>query len=260
MRYAISIPPGGPAADLVACAQAAERAGWDGFFVWDHLYVTDGMSLHDPWVLLGAVAAVTDRIRLGAMVTPLARRRPWKLAKEIITLDHLSAGRVVVGAGLGLPDSEFTAFGEPADPRVRGDVLDEALVVLDGFLRGDEVVHDGPVFHVHARLTPASVQRPRPPIWVAATWPHRRPLRRAARYDGVFALGPGAVGGLTPEQVAEVRQMLGPTVDIALPLDAPDRVGELAAAGVTWLVDGPPEPGDDWLPRLVRRISEGPPG
>jgi alkanesulfonate monooxygenase SsuD/methylene tetrahydromethanopterin reductase-like flavin-dependent oxidoreductase (luciferase family) len=259
MRYAISIPPGGPPADLVACAVAAETAGWDAFFVWDHIYVADGMALHDPWVLLGAVAAVTERIMLGAMVTPLARRRPWKVAKEVITLDHLSGGRVIVGAGLGLPDSEFTAFGETADARARGDVLDEALELLDRFLRGEEVVHDGPAFSVRARLSPTAVQRPRPPIWVAATWPHRRPLRRAARYDGVFALGPGASGGLTLDQLREVRALLGPTADIAVPHDSPAAPAELADAGATWFIAGPPEPADDWLARLMRRIEQGPP-
>ena len=260
MHYAVSIPPGGPPADLVACARATERSGWDAFFVWDHVYIADGWSLHDPWVLLGAVATATERVRLGAMVTPLARRRPWKLAKEIITLDHLSSGRVIAGVGLGIPEAEFTAFGEPADPRARGDALDEGLELLDGFLRGDEVVHQGPLFSVRARLTPASVQRPRPPIWVAATWPHRRPLHRAARYDGVFALGAGASGGLTPEQVAEVRQLLGPTADIAVPHDSPAPADELADAGATWFVVSPPAPGDDWLASFTRRVERGPAG
>ncbi|MFC6015838.1 LLM class flavin-dependent oxidoreductase [Plantactinospora solaniradicis] len=260
MRYAISIPPAGPPADLVACAVAAEHAGWDAFFLWDHVYGSDGMPLHDPWVLLGAIGAATDRVRLGAMVTPLARRRPWKVAKEVITLDQLTGGRVVVGVGLGIPDSDFTAFGESADPRTRAATLDEALVVLDGLLRGAEVDHAGPRFQVRARLTPGSVQRPRPPIWVAATWPHRRPLARAARYDGVFALGRDAVGGLTPDQVAEVRAILGPDRDIVLPYDPAVPIDEHAAAGVTWSVIGPDEPSGDWLAALRRRIEAGPPG
>jgi alkanesulfonate monooxygenase SsuD/methylene tetrahydromethanopterin reductase-like flavin-dependent oxidoreductase (luciferase family) len=259
MRYAISTPPGGAPADLIACAREAEAAGWDAFFLWDHIYIADGMPLHDPWVLLGAIAAATDRIRLGTMVTPVARRRPWKLAKEIITLDQLSGGRVVVGVGLGTPDAEFTAFGEPADPRRRGQALDEGLALLDGFLRGEEVVHDGQIFQVRARLTPAAVQRPRPPIWVAATWPHRRPLRRAARYDGVFALGAGAVGGLTVDQVREVRGVVGDGIDIVLPYGPGTPVDELAAAGVSWLIDGPPDPSGDWLGRLRARVAAGPP-
>ncbi len=259
MRYAISTPPAGACADLIACAVAAERAGWDAFFLWDHIYIADGFDLHDPWVLLGAVAGATGRIRIGTMITPLPRRRPWKLAKEIITLDHLSGGRVIVGVGLGTPDSEFTAFGEPADPRGRGRALDEGLTLLDGFLRGYEVRHEGEVFHVDARLCPGPVQRPRPPIWVAATWPHRRPLRRAARYDGVFALGRDATGGLTPEQVAEVRSIVGTGVQIVLPHDPSVPVDEYASAGVGWLVSGPESPEGDWLGRLRARVAEGPP-
>lgn len=217
------------------------------------------MALHDPWVLLGAVAGATERIRLGAMVTPLARRRPWKVAKEVTTLDQLSAGRVVVGVGLGTPDTEFTAFGEPADQRTRAALLDEGLALLDGFLRGEVVDHEGPHFQVRARLTPGCVQRPRPPIWVAATWPHRRPLARAARYDGVFALGRDAVGGLTPAQVREVRATIGPDRDIVLPYDPEVPIDEYAEAGVTWLIIGPDDPAGDWLARIRDRVAAGPP-
>jgi alkanesulfonate monooxygenase SsuD/methylene tetrahydromethanopterin reductase-like flavin-dependent oxidoreductase (luciferase family) len=259
MKYAISIPPAGDPADLIACVQAAEEAGWDGFFFWDHIYPGDGFSLHDPWVLLGAAATATSRIRLGAMVTPLARRRPWKVAKEIATLDQLSAGRVVVGVGLGTPDTEFTAFGESADPRHRAAVLDEALALLDGFLRGEVVDHEGPHFQVRARLTPGCVQTPRPPIWVAATWPHRRPLARAARYEGVFALGRDAIGGLTPDQVREVRAVIGPDRDIVVPHDPEVPTAEYAEAGVTWLIVGPDDPDGDWLGRLRHNLKPGPP-
>ncbi|MEN3609638.1 LLM class flavin-dependent oxidoreductase [Plantactinospora sp. ZYX-F-223] len=258
MRYAISLPPAGSPADLIDAAVAADRTGWHGFFLWDHLGA-DGTPMHDPWVLLGAIGAATERVRIGAMVTPLARRRPWKVAKEVITLDQLSAGRAVVGVGLGVPETDFTGFGESADPRARAAALDEALVVLDGLLRGGEVAHDGPLFRVRARLGPDTVQRPRPPIWVAATWPHRRPLDRAARYDGVFALGPDAVGGLTPAQVVEVRAVLGPDRDIVVPHDPAVPVEEYAAAGVTWLVVGPESPDGDWLARLRRQIETGPP-
>ena len=251
MRWAVSLPPAGSPADLIACAREAEQAGWDGFFVWDHLT----FSMHDPWVLLGAVAATTTRIRLGVMVTPLARRRPWKAAKEAVTLDHVSAGRAILGVGLGMPAAEFTAFGEPPPT---GAALDEALTVFDSLVRGQHVAHRGDLFTVDAQLAPGPVQRPRPPIWVATTWPHRRPLARAARYDGVFALGPKAVGGLTPSQVASVRQVIGPGKDIVLPHDPAVPSAEYADAGVTWLIVGPSGP-DDWLPALRRQLAAGPP-
>src|SRR5688500_9701630 len=127
MRYAISTPNVGDAEWLVDLGVAAERAGWDAFFLWDHVHLIRTMALDvfDPWVVLGAVARETERVRLGTMVTPVPRRRPWKLAKEITTLDHLSGGRAVIGVGLGEPaDDEFGSFGEPTDPRERGELLD----------------------------------------------------------------------------------------------------------------------------------------
>lgn len=138
MKYAVSVPPFGDSSALVGLAAETELAGWDGFFVWDHLHWTRQAAVEvlDAWVLLGAVATATRRLRIGVLVTPLARRRPWKLAKEIVTLDHLSGGRVVVGAGLGAPvTDDFAAFGEETDPRIRAQRLDEGLALLDRFLR-----------------------------------------------------------------------------------------------------------------------------
>ena len=169
MRFGLSIPPFTDVATLVTMARDAETAGWDGVFLWDHLQwerITD-LDIHDPWVLLGALASQTSRVRLGTMVTPLSRRRPWVVAKHLTTLDHLSGGRAVLGVGLGAPaDAEFAAFGDEAGDRARAALLDEGLDLLDGLLRG-RVQHEGPQFHVEARLRPGPVQDPRPPIWVA---------------------------------------------------------------------------------------------
>jgi alkanesulfonate monooxygenase SsuD/methylene tetrahydromethanopterin reductase-like flavin-dependent oxidoreductase (luciferase family) len=143
MRFGVSVPNAGDATQLVNLAVTAEEAGWDGFFLWDHLQL-DALRrppMHDPWVLLGAIAARTSRVRLGTMITPIPRRRPWKLAKEIITLDHLSAGRVIVGVGLGVPaEAEYGAFGEPTGTRLRAAMLDEALPILDSFLCGEPLI------------------------------------------------------------------------------------------------------------------------
>jgi alkanesulfonate monooxygenase SsuD/methylene tetrahydromethanopterin reductase-like flavin-dependent oxidoreductase (luciferase family) len=160
------MPNAGDPRDLVELAIVAESTAWDGFFLWDHLQLDAASrpAMLDPWVVLGAIAARTTRIRIGAMVTPLARRRPWKLAKEITTLDHLSHGRVIVGVGLGVPpDIEYGAFGEPVEARVHAAMLDEGLPLLDSFLRGDPVDHDGEHYQVHAHLSPAAFQRPRRP-------------------------------------------------------------------------------------------------
>src|SRR5947208_17025602 len=98
MKFGVSMPNAGDPAVLVDLAVEVERAGWDGYFLWDHVQMRPSLPLtHDPWVLLGAMAVRTERIRLGTMVTPVPRRRPWKLAKEIATVDHLSGGRMILG-------------------------------------------------------------------------------------------------------------------------------------------------------------------
>jgi alkanesulfonate monooxygenase SsuD/methylene tetrahydromethanopterin reductase-like flavin-dependent oxidoreductase (luciferase family) len=202
MRTAVNLPPFTDPASLVAMAVEAEQAGWDGVFLWDHMVLSPAMRLdvHDPWVLLGAMAARTERVRLGTLVTPLARRRPWVVARHVITLDHLSGGRAVLGVGLGEPgDADFAAFGDPGGRTDRAEVLDEALPLLDGLWRGP-VEHRGRHFTVETDLLPRPVQRPRPPVWVAAVAPHRRSLARAQRWDGVAPLGPDA-GPITPEQL-----------------------------------------------------------
>ena len=169
---------------LAELAASAEAHGWDGFFVWDHVrYRAPVRAIADPWVALAAVAAATDRIRLGPLVTPIARRRVQKLARETVTLDHLSRGRLVLGVGLGSDRyGELAPFGEVVDPRERARLLDEGLERLASYWGGE--------------FEPAPVQAPRIPVWVAARWPNRRPLRRAAHWDGLFPIelpGPEAL-------------------------------------------------------------------
>jgi alkanesulfonate monooxygenase SsuD/methylene tetrahydromethanopterin reductase-like flavin-dependent oxidoreductase (luciferase family) len=177
---------------LVALAQAAEAAGFDGFFIWDHIAIEPGgrLAITDSTVALGALAQATRRLRLGALVTPLARRRPWKFAKELVTLDCLSHGRIVCGVGLGEPAAmEFGAFGEDASPRGRALRLDEGLAILDPLLRGETVSHQGNFYQLdQVRLAPRAVQSPRMPIWVAAMEPAEGGFRRAARWDGCFPI------------------------------------------------------------------------
>lgn len=182
----MNIPPFAPAETLVALAVEAEHAGWDGVFFWDHMVWRPQLRLDvfEPWTLLAAVAVRTKRVRLGTMVTPLARRGPWVVAKQPATLDHLSCGRAVLGVGLGAPAvADFADLGEPDGARERATRLDEGLAVLDGLPRGP-VQHQGEHFAAPTDLLPRPVQRPRPPIWVAGVAPHRRPLQRAARMGG----------------------------------------------------------------------------
>ncbi|OLT09518.1 hypothetical protein BJF90_44070 [Pseudonocardia sp. CNS-004] len=213
--------------------------------------------MHDPWVLLGAAAVRTERVLLGTMVTPLARRRPWKVAKELTTLDHLSGGRAVLGVGLGAPaDAEFEAFGKPSGARHRADLLDEGLAVLDGLLRG-RVDHDGEHFRVHTEMLPRPAQEPRPPIWVAGEHPHRRPLKRAARWDGFVPLSTDGI--LTPDQVAAYLDGVErpPAWDVVTLHPDGIPAQEYAQAGATWLVEGI-DPEGGWVDELRTSIRRGP--
>jgi alkanesulfonate monooxygenase SsuD/methylene tetrahydromethanopterin reductase-like flavin-dependent oxidoreductase (luciferase family) len=179
---------------LADLAARAEAAGWDGFFLWDHVdYRAPVTALADPWVCMAAIACATERVVLGPLVTPPARRRIHKLARETVTLDRLSGGRLIFGAGLGSDNSgEFSKFGEQADPKARAKLLDEGL---------DELVR-----YWDGGFEPRPVQQPRIPVWLAARWPNRKPVRRALKWDGLFPIdlpGPDALAELTAEVRAE---------------------------------------------------------
>jgi alkanesulfonate monooxygenase SsuD/methylene tetrahydromethanopterin reductase-like flavin-dependent oxidoreductase (luciferase family) len=193
---------------LVELGVEAERRGWDGVFLWDHIQRETGQPAADPWIALAAIARETERVRLGALVTPLARRRPQKVARETASLDLLSEGRLVFGAGLGSrAEEEFAVFGDEPDPRLRADMLDEGLEVLVGLWSGEPFDFKGEHFTVGgARFLPTPLQRPRPPVWIAGRWPSKRPFRRAARWDGVFPLDDqiGEEETMSPERLAEI--------------------------------------------------------
>jgi len=283
VHFALNVPNFGDYADpatFVGLAREAEASGWDALFVWDHLLVDPdwGVPIADPWILLAAAAAVTERIRLGPMVTPLARRRPWVVARQAATLDHLSAGRVTLGVGLGEPPgAEFEAFGEDSDARVRAGKLDEALAILDGLWSGEPFAFEGAFHHLaRMRFEPRPVQRPRIPIWVAGFWPARAPFRRAARWDGVFPASHATEETGEPMPLDElgaildvIRAARGPRglegfeVMIAggTPAD-PAAAGTIlepyAAAGVTWWSEGL----NGWrgpLEAMMDRLRAGPP-
>jgi alkanesulfonate monooxygenase SsuD/methylene tetrahydromethanopterin reductase-like flavin-dependent oxidoreductase (luciferase family) len=208
VRYGIVITNLGDYADprvVVRLAQAAEEAGWEGIFVWDHLGFVWGVPSGDPWVILSAVAASTERLMLGTAVTPLARRRLQVVANALATLDLLSGGRVIFGAGLGGREREFSAFGDTPEPRERAAMIDEGLTVLDGLLSGWEVSHRGEHYVVDGvRLSPT--RRPRIPIWIGGE--SDAALRRAARWDGWLAPATSPDGtpimAKSPDTIAEM--------------------------------------------------------
>jgi hypothetical protein len=188
VRYGIDVSGLGEWAEpgmVVEAAQSAEAAGWDALLLWDHLGYVWGAPAADPWVVLAAVAQATVRLRLGTAVTPLPRRRPAVVAGAVATLDRLSGGRVIFGAGAGGLASEFTAFGESGGASDRAAMLDEGLDVVTGLWSGRPVTHAGRFYQVDGvTLAPLPVQRPRPPVWIGGTSGVGAVRRRAARWDG----------------------------------------------------------------------------
>ena len=282
LSYAIGLPNVREYADpglLVDLAVEAEAAGWDGAFLWDHIAREEDPSVPatDPWIAVAGMAVRTQRLRLGIMVTPLARRRPWKVAREAVAVDALSGGRFTLGVGLGGgPNAEFAAFGEDPDPRVRADRLDEGLAIVDGLWSGEPFTFEGAYHRVEgAHFLPRPVQQPRIPVWVAGRWPNRRPFRRAAHWDGVFPIFEGVGWGEmpTPETLAaavdytrEQRPEGAGPFDVALESSSPgeDRSADAALAadyeraGLTWWIEalgwfrGP-------LEAMRDRVRRGPP-
>ncbi len=275
MKYGF-IYPGGEARNAVKMAQAAEAAGWDGFFVWEPVWGVDA------WVSLTAAAMLTVRIRLGTMITPLSRMRPWKLSSETATLDRLSNGRLILSVGLGAVDTGFVQFGEEADRKARAELLDEGLDILTGLWKGQPFNYSGKHYHIQEtdHLPPLPpIQTPRIPIWVVGLWPNPRSMRRVVRYDGLLPVmykPDRSHAEITPEHIGEMKQYLnehhlGP-MDIIIERAAvaeanPNAIAEqaaaLEAAGVTWWMDGMWEATErmfeaDTQKRNLERVQRGP--
>jgi alkanesulfonate monooxygenase SsuD/methylene tetrahydromethanopterin reductase-like flavin-dependent oxidoreductase (luciferase family) len=242
LRSAVWVPLFDALSDPLAVARLAARAeevGWHGFFVWDHVnWRAPITSVADPWITLAAIATATESLTFGPMVTPLARRRPVKVARETATLDRLSGGRLVLGAGLGEDrfGNEFSKTGDELDARVRGEMLDEALAILPSAWSGQPVRHRGRHYTVDdITFLPRPVQ-PTIPIWIAGFPGNRVPLRRAARFQGYFP-----VNLESPEQVAHavgvlhtLRENRAPTEPFDIVVACPGAdVAAYADAGAT---------------------------
>ncbi len=200
--YLSSVNEYSDAALLARLAHEAEQSGWEGVFIWDHLT----QMAADPWVALTAMAMSTERIRLGPIVTPVARRRPWKLARETVTLDRLSQGRLILGVGLGGMKEDFESFGEENDPKVRAEKLDEGLAVLAGLWQGEPFSYSGKHYELRdVCFLPRPVQSPRIPIWACGAWPKKAPFRRAARWDGIIAICGSENRAILPGEISEIK-------------------------------------------------------
>ena len=273
MQFGLDVANLGVAADprrVVELALAAEQAGWDGFFVWDHWGFAWEMPSGDPWVMLAAVAQATTTLRLGTAITPLPRRRPQMVANTLATLDLLSNGRMVFGAGIGGVPQEFAAFGEPVDGKIRAAMLDEGLEVLARLLAGERVHHRGQYYTVNdIQLQPRGLQTPRIPIWIGAT--SGNALRRAARWDGWVIYTVDSHGevvrsaGEVAKTLAEIRRAREETgtvshYDVVVTgTTLPDgNVDDYRAIGATWWLETLHGMRVDF-DTLLARVLAGPP-
>ncbi len=263
MQYALALPNGGECGDphtLADLASLAEASGWDAVFLEDYICYTNdtyhslpGAPTYDPWVALAAMALHTERVRLGTSVTPLPRRRPWKLAREAVTLDHLSHGRLILGVGSGdARDQGFSRVGEVVDARQRAEMLDEGLDILAGLWSGQPFSYTGKHYAIdNVTFLPTPVQSPRIPIWVGGGWPNPGPTQRAARWDGSCLYkqtDDGSWQDMTPNDVqalrATIERQRGPGTAVDIVVGGRQRsddweqdralIQSLAAAGATW--------------------------
>ena len=255
MKYAAALPYGS-ARSAANLAQIAEGSGWDGIFLGDAIW------LEDPMVCLAAAAMITTRIRLGTMVVPVPLRRPWKLASESIALDHLSNGRLTLGLGAGATWMGWHAFpDEMTDTRVRTEMLDETIDILDLLYQRKPFDYNGK--HYHLKLTlldeayypPKPVQQPRIPIWVPGIWPRMKSMRRLLKCDGLFPQkmkSNGEFEEVTPDDLRQMKSYIDANRALTTPFDyvAEGKTGDLdprqvkdmhaewAEAGATWWVEG----------------------
>lgn len=267
MRHGLFLPPFDELADphrLMDLAAAAEAAGWDGMFLWDHLdYPSPVREILDPYTCLAAIATVTSTLQIGPMVTPLTRRHVAVLARQVATLDILSGGRLVLGLGLGddADIGERSSFTEFQDSRARGRALGEGLETLTDLLSGREVTRSGEFYRVDGvKFEPAPLRPGGVPVWLAARWPHPAPLRRAAKYQGVVV-----IQLRDPDDVERLRDRLRAEGADLESFEIAVWAGEIGArdaeqwerAGVTWVLRSA-GPFDIRFDEVVTQVSAGP--
>lgn len=266
MRFGLSFPNFGIYAEpgvLVDLAVAAEESGWDGFFVWDHIVVSDGMPVADPWVVLGAIGQATSEVLIGPMVAAMPRHRPWEVARQAVTLDRLTGARFILGVGIGYPpEVEFGTFGDPTDARERADMLEEGLTIMQAVWSGERFDFEGEHYNI-AENTFAPRPIGRIPIWVAGMLPNLRPLRRAARFDGVYPIR-ADMKELEPGEVAmisgyvKIHRSSDEPFDLVIGVREGADVDAFAEAGATWLISGP-NPAGESLDETLGWLRDGPP-
>jgi alkanesulfonate monooxygenase SsuD/methylene tetrahydromethanopterin reductase-like flavin-dependent oxidoreductase (luciferase family) len=271
MKFAVSLMNFGYLGDmktLVDVAVEAEASGWDAVFLSDHVNWKDAGFHVDPWIALGLIAERTSRVLIGTAVTPVPRRRPTKLAREILTLHDFSGGRFVFGAGSGLWNSEFADLGDEGDMKVRAEMLDEGLELLQSIFRGESPDHEGT--HYRAKGQAFVSAKAEIPIWVGASWPSLKPMRRAARFDGVMDMSRDYRQPLSPVDVREMSRFISEhrgvdePFSVGVALTASDDAGadkerahQYAEAGADWWQEGV-FPAAESLEKLRSIVRRGP--
>jgi hypothetical protein len=274
MKYGVVLPFGDArtAADF---AYEAEQAGWDGFFIWEPVWGVDA------WISLTAAAMRTEKIRLGTMLSPISRMRPWKLASETATLDNLSGGRVILSVGLGAIDTGFEEFGEATDRKMRADLMDEGLDVLNGLWNGQPFEYQGKYYWIKPtdfQPPDPPLQQPRIPIWVVGAWRRMKSMRRVLNYDGLLPHVINADGefqDVTPNAIRDMKafideyRTLDTPFDIIMEGETPGHDPQESAAiiqvwrnaGVTWWIEALwNAPRDEsGQQQVLGRIVAGPP-
>jgi hypothetical protein len=291
VRFGVTLPNlgvGNDPAVIIDLAVEVESAGWDAVFVWDTPYASDvaedQKETFDAWALMTAIALKTERVQIGTMITPLAWRRPWEIARQSMTLDRLSQGRFILCVGLGWVPEGGSVFHEVTDRKTRAAMLDEGLAILTGLWSGRPFSFKGEHYELdEVRFVPSPLRKI--PVWVVgawnrdqSAWPMKRSMRRALRWDGVLPNVFGPEGNTHGSVVDDIRAMAewirsenpGP-FDIVcegggeeddVNADA-KTVREWADAGATWWLEavwysmyrhpGNAEP-------MRERIKAGPPG
>lgn len=279
MKYGLYMPNYGKvfgyAKNLAEVAKEAESAGWDGFFIWDHMLAEKPFRhpFVDPWVGLTATAMNTDKIHIGTTVTPIPRRRPWKLARETVSIDQLSNGRLILSIGLGTPSElEYGAFGEETDVKIRAEMLDEGLDVLFGLWSGKPFSYQGKHYQIDdVKFIPKPVQKPRIKIWGSGFWPNKKPAIRAARLDGFFPLKMRSHGSFTFQDYKEINDLLNQHRTLDTPFDivklqrivssdqkkVKEQIEKLEQVGITWLMNYLGAGAK--FESILERIRQGPP-
>ncbi|UCE15153.1 MAG: LLM class flavin-dependent oxidoreductase [Candidatus Heimdallarchaeota archaeon] len=273
MKYGVVFPRGDPLS-AVSLAQEAENAKWDGFFMWEPIWGVD------VWVTLSAIAMRTENIKLGTMVTPVSRCRPWKLVSETATLDQISNGRVILSVALGALDTGFKEFGEETDRRIRAKLLDEGLDIITGLWQGPPFSYVGKYYKIREanffkrHPPPIPKQIPRIPIWVVGAWPRKKSMERVLRYDGILPTkikDDGSFIPISPEDLFEIKTFIQENRSLTTPFDiviegtTPGNDQEkslsitepFAEAGATWWIEAMWT--SDKLQVVRKRIQQGPP-